>query len=557
MDYRVVTNAMLLLPLASLLGACGAASGTADSGSQTAERAKIECLDGTTVAWNKTCPTSSPPPTTTTAPIPVASTATVAYDTSIGTAVDADGFASLPLRAGARRYFVNSTTGSDANGCANGQQANTALRTISTAMACVQNNSGDQVLLAEGMSYGGGIGWLAFKQGASAAYPTVIQSYDPVDPGNEAKYGRGDQRSARPVLTSTQGQLSNGTYSFIAIRGLDFNPGNIPEQSVLFVGHGNYLLFENNLFRYTGFSYDSSDAQSATPTAQRVIIRNNSFYGMWSSGGRTGGVYVAGVDGPVIEDNVFWHAGWKIGANRDDSYTVGGATVFSHSFYLQTNTTNGIIRRNLTVDGAGDGGIARGDVNYYENLSIDNPACVGLGGGPNYNVDRPNGVSIQASNNACFGDADVTSTHPLGWGFNTANGIAGSKVHHNLLARSRNVNGPSVGGFSNAAFYDQPSYAAYESNVLYMWAIPTYYAAGGSFPAQAKTTYDLNYWDDVASGTNKNVSSLAMPNAYTAAAVFGAYGFADKNALMKYAIERPEVHIQRKIRSYLFTGYGL
>ena len=555
MDYRVVTNAMLLLPLASLLGACGAASGTADLGLQTTERVKKECLDGTTVAWNQTCPTSSPPPTTTTPPISVASTATVAYDTSIGTAVDADGFASLPLRAGARRYFVNSTTGSDANGCTNAQQAAKPLKTINAAISCVQDGSGDQVLIAEGLSYNDVLPWVAFKGGNSAQYPTVIQSYDPADPLNEAKYGRGDQRSARPVLTAAQTQIANGVYSFLVFRGLDFNPGNIPGVTLTFVGQSNYILFENNIFRFTSLSFDKGDKTQSS----RHIFRNNSFYGQWSTGGRTGGIYDSGTNAITLEDNVFWHNGWRVGGNRDDAYTVGGATVFSHPFYMQTDTTAVIIRRNLSVDGAGDGGIARGDAIVSENLSIDNPACLGLGGGPSYNVDRPKGVMIEASYNACFGDADVNSTHPLGWAFNTANGNLGSRVHHNLIARSRNQTGPEMQGFSNYAAYDQASYALYDYNVMYKWVAVngTVYSGGGSYPAKAFSTYQNNIWDGPSEGTNISSAAVAFPNPYTAASLYSALGYADKNAFVTDAINAPQKQLQRRARALLFAGYGL
>ena len=478
------------------------------------------------------------------------------YDASVGTGVDADGFAQLPLRSGAHRYFVNSASGSDGNGCSNAQAPATPLKTIAVAMGCVQSGSGDQVLLAEGSSFNEQIPWVAQKQGYSAAYPTVIESYDPADPTNEAKYGRGDQRGARPVLTAKQAQVGNGTYSYIAIKGLDFNPGNNPDQGLVFIGHGNYLLLENNIFRYQGLSYDTGDALIS---AQHVIVRNNSFYGMWSTAGRTGGFYVAGVDGPTVEDNIFYHCGWKVGASRDDAPSVGGATIFSHSYYLQTNTTNAIVRRNLSADGAGDGGIARGDSVFTENLFIDNPAAIGLGGGPSYNTDRPTGVLFDASYNAIIGDADVTSTHPLGWAINTTNGKSGSRVHHNLIVRSRNPSGPGMSGFSNNAAFDQPSYAQYDHNVMYQWVSLTgqvYWPGCGTFPAQCHTTYDSNNWDGLAQGTNTNSGSTSFSNPYTGAQVYAALGFADKTAFINYAINHPEAHVQRTARALLFTGYG-
>jgi hypothetical protein len=533
------------------LAACGSSSQT-DAANALGRKVKAVSGGGTTT-------TGTPTATTTTA-------APVVYDTSMGTGVDADGFAMLPLRSGAHRYFVSSS-GSDGNGCSNAQQAATPLKTITAALACVQNGAGDQVLLAEGSSFSDVLGagndptWLASKQGYSAAYPMVIESYDPNDPLNEAKYGRGDQRNARPVLTAKLNQLGNGTYGYIAIKGLEFNPGNVDGAQLLFVGKASYILIENNVLRYTGLSFDTAD-YPAFPSTQKLIVRNNSIYGMWNTIGRTGGLYVSGYVGPTVEDNVFYHCGWKIGASRDDDLSVGGATVFSHSYYLQTNTTGAIVRRNLSADGAGDGGIARGDSTFTENLFIDNPAAIGLGGGPQYNIDRPTGVTFDASYNAIIGDADVNSSHLLGWGINTTNGTSGSRVHNNLIVRSRNINGPEQSGFSNNTAFDQPSYVQYDHNLIWNWVSQadqpySYYAAGGAFPAQSHATYDYNNWDGLPQGTNTNSTNTAFPNPYTAAQLYAALGYADKTTFINYAINHPEAHIQRAARALLFSGYGV
>ena len=561
MKLRVATKTIFLAPLVGLLGACGGQSNStaADPNSQSEAKAKVECLDGTTVAWNQTCPTVTP-----VAPAPIATPAPASaqqlglYDTAIGTSVDASGFAVLPLRSGASRYFVNSASGADSNGCAGARAPTKALKTIAAGFACLQAGSGDQLLLAEGMKYAEALPWVAQKGGNSAQYPTVIQSYDPADPLNDTKYGRGDQRGARPVLTAPQAQLGNGVYSYIAFRGLDFNPGNVAGPSLMFVGQANYILIENNLFRFTGVSFDKGDQTAST----RHILRHNALYGQWSTGGRTGGFYDAGTDGITLEDNVFWHNGWRVGGSRDDDFSVGGATVFSHAFYLQTNTSATVVRRNLSMDGAGDGGIARGDILYTENISIDNPACIGLGGGPTYNTDRPSGVMIEASYNACFGDADVNSAHTLGWGISTSNGKAGSRVHHNLIARSRNPNGPSMGGFSNYAAFDQPSYAQYDHNLIWNWVsqaneLHSYYEAGGVFPAQTRTAYDYNIWDGVAQGTNTNSAGATFPNAYTGPQLFAALGCGDKASCAAKMVETPELSWGAKARAMLFAGYGI
>ena len=137
---------------------------------------------------------------TTTTPSPTTNV-TSTYDTSVGMGVDSNGFASLPLRAGAHRYFVSSAAGSDANGCAAAQQPDKPLATIAAAKACLGSGAGDQLLVAEGTRYAEGLTNMMDQMGYNAAYPTVIQSYDPADALNEAKYGHA-ANGQRPVVNT-------------------------------------------------------------------------------------------------------------------------------------------------------------------------------------------------------------------------------------------------------------------------------------------------------------------------------------------------------------------
>lgn len=494
-------------------------------------------------------------------PLPTGNPATAAYDTAIGAGVDADGFAALPLRAGAHRYFVRSS-GSDANGCTAAQAPTAPLRTIAAGVGCITNGNGDQLLLAESSSFTEAIPFLTWKSGFSLTYPTTIESYDPTDALNEGKYGRADQRSARPVLTAMQGQVSNnvGPPSFVAIRGLDFNPGNVANAGMAFASMSDGLLIENNIFRYTAFSFDSTEASTTPPSLQHLIFRNNSSFGQWNPiNGRTGGIYVAGVAGVAVEDNVFYHNGWKIGASRDDDFTIGGPTVFSHPIYLQTNS-GAIVRRNLMMDAA-DTATARGNIAWDENVLIRNPSGVGLGNSPSYYPDRPNGVLLEAGYNLFFAAIDLNRANPRGLGFTTANGVPGSRVHDNLLIFNF---GTGRQMFANYAGYDQPSYMAFEHNVGFQWNGPgeTFYeqatiSPGFGFPAQVHTTYDRNVWAEAPFGTNINVGSVTFPGPLTEAQLYATTGYAGYEALVADTIEHPEKHIQRQIRAAAFAGYGL
>jgi hypothetical protein len=495
----------------------------------------------------------------------------ITYDTSIGASVDVNGFTSLPLRAGANRYYVKST-GSDANA---GTNPTLPLATLAHAVSLVTSGNGDQVLLAEGSTFSEALPYIgtATKDGFSALYPTVISSYDPADPTNESKIGMGHQRSARPVLTgASSAGISNQGPNFVAIKGLDFNPGNIANNIIsaqcdFTAGHGiTYFLFENNICRFTGLSLSMGDQSAGGITGSNIIVRNNSFYGMWanSTSIHVGGLYVQGASGVTVEDNIFWHCGWSTTIARNEANTaLGTPTVFNHSYYIQTNSTGVTIRRNMSADGSGDGGIARGDVVMTENLFIDNPAAIGLGGGPNYNTERPTGVNLQCSHNAIIGSDGVdNNTDLVSWGINTTNGVSGSTVNNNMMVRAKAMSGLNNSGFSNNAAFALPSYADYESNLIFQWVAQSeqtnsYFLQTDANAGFVHSTYNLNNWDGVAQGTNTNNASTVFPNPYTAAQLYTALGYADKTAFITDAINRPEAHLQRTARALLFAGYGM
>jgi hypothetical protein len=480
------------------------------------------------------------------------------YDTSIGVGVDGNGFANLPLRSGARRFFVSSATGSDGNGCSGAQQPGTPLRTIAAAKSCVQGGNGDQIMIAEGTSYAEGLTNMQAQMGYSAAYPTVIQSYDPTDPTNEAKYGRA-ANGRRPVVDtggSVQVITCCGTNAnnFLAIRGLDFNPGDKPDMRMTFVGSDNYILIENNIFRYTTLTFDSG----SSPRSANHIVRKNAFYGEWSPYAHAQGLYDAGTDNLVVEDNVFWHNGWRLGVSRDEPVATGGPTIFRHPIYQQVNS-NGTIRRNLIMDGSADGASLRGNaILFTENVSMDNPIGVGVGGGVNYSTVNPNGVTIEVSYNAFLGDADLNSSNPRGQAIVSSNGRSGSSAHDNLIARSRNPSGVNVYAFLTQSDYiDKPSYMTYDRNLVYQWAAANQVFAAGGAAGQEFPTYTNNIWDAAASGTNLNISSKTFANPYTAAQLFTALGCGDKATCAARMVETPELGWAARARALLWQGYGM
>jgi hypothetical protein len=469
--------------------------------------------------------------------------------------VDAGGFANLPLRLGARRFFVNSATGLDSYDCAAAERPSTPKRSIAAAVDCiaVHGAAGDQVMIAEGTSYQEGLPNLSYRYGHSPAYPTAIQSYDPADPFNEARHGRasGDRRPVinragnEQVITSVM-----PGYSHFAIRGLDWNAGDRPGLVVSFVGTNSHVLIENNLFRHTTLTFDKGGGAFAV----KHIIRKNAFYGSWSQGGHAQGLYEDGAGEVTIEDNIFWHNGWKVGARRDDDPSAGGPTMFRHSIYTQTGTS-ALVRRNVFADPAATGASVRGDVTLSENVFIDNPMAIFAGLGNDYNQIRPNGVSINIGYNLILGDEDLNAANPRGQAINTANGKAGSSTHHNLILRSRNPSAVNVMAFNNQAIYNQPSNMLFDSNIVYRFS-PVTSGTGGPYPTQVNSSFTNNIWDAPASGTNTSSTGAPFPNPLTAADMYMLLGCTNKTNCINQMIQSPEQNWAARMREIMFKTYG-
>jgi hypothetical protein len=505
-------------------------------------------------------------PSTVTAPPVVPSGIT--YDTAIGNGVDANGFADLPLRVGANRYFVNSSTGNDANTCTQAKTAATPKATLASVEGCVTDLNGDQVLIAEGTSYAknftANFDTLNGKRGFSPVYPTVFQSYDPADALNETKYGRASGSNRPQIGTDGSNFNVNGggadpdkPMSKIAFRGLNFPLGLISVTATP-LKH-DYVLFENNIIAAPGgFAFQMRSATDGRAT--NLILRNNAVYGQY--GGARTGAYIDWTTNVTLEDNVFWHNGWLPGASRDDPVGSGGLQgdeVFRHVWYIQEDGFNVTIRRNLVADGPADGGQNRSSTLAYGNFYIDNPISLIGGGGTVYSGSTPTGVDLDLAMNVILGDADIRTGFPRGVAITTQNGRPTSKARYNVVARSRNPSGVGVITLSTDNIYNVPSYMTYDHNVADLWAgsSNTTSDTGGTFPAQNHATYTNNIWDKATSGSNTNVGSVSLPNAYTAAALYSALGYADKAAFIAYAIAHPEAHIQRNAMALMRTGYGI
>jgi hypothetical protein len=503
----------------------------------------------------------------------------ITYDTSVGNGIATDGLANLPLRPTvARRFYVNSSTGSDSNTITQAQVAATPVATLAKAMTFITQGAGDQILVARGTTYSAVLPNMSGYDGFSALYPTVVQCYDPADPTNEAKMGRAS--GDRPTFTySTDfiGLAGGGTApKYLAWRGLDIVPTNTTDKEIYLgafsAGLLDYILIENCIFRYIQVTVNLAgqvDGSGFPATTPHFIFRGNTITGMWSAASTIQAIYLSTVN-YTLEDNVVYHAGWKLGASREDLQSAGGlnggATTQDHSCYAQYSSY-GIARRNFIVDGSTDGGSLRGNNIFTANVGLDNPIQLAHGGGHDYFVERPDGVMLEASYNAFIGDADIYSGSLRGFGYYSSNGKQGSANHHNIIAQARN---PAINYFALSTTIDEAtdSWMNHYRNVIWNWNVggsnTNRSEAVNASPGTVHATYSNNIWDDATSGTNTNKGSVTVPNAYTNDQLIQAMGYttgadyaARKLAMMTYLVEHPEAHPARNALTLAQAGYGI
>lgn len=480
------------------------------------------------------------------------------YDTRIGTGVSIDGYASLPIAPGAR-YIKLGPGGSDG---ASGLTHATRLTSLTEAANRITAGQGDQVLLAEGYTPPDSIPYLTFKSGLSAAHPTVFSSYDPTDENNTDKFGRGEVRSARPVITAHQGQVSGGgTYGNIAFVGLEWNPASFDlavAEGINFIGEVSNVLVENCVGHKTGLGATMDHTGQYGP----FIVRNSALFEAVGTG-----FFIDHADF-TLEDSIMYHHGWPIGNSRDLAYGSGGLDgpgdpgTFIHTVYITpgyNGNAQAISRRNLIADGPGDSGTWRCSTLFEQNVVFDCPISMSLGGGDSYDVKAPSGVMLTGRYNACIGSQGTTTAAPRGYAMISQNGQSGSRMHHNLFARGQ-PSSPNATAISITSGYTtKETYMEVDNNVIDGWTT----SGGGQYiqpsPLGDHVHYNPhdNWWDDPTSGSNQNISGLTRPNRYTSDTLAVLHGFADAAAMKLYMCLHPELRLQRTLLTEAFDGYGL
>ncbi|HEX8911357.1 MAG TPA: right-handed parallel beta-helix repeat-containing protein [Humisphaera sp.] len=317
-----------------------------------------------------------------------------------------NGWSTFATATDSRVVYLDPAGGNDAH---TGLSAAAAVKTWAKAYGLLRSGYPDQLLIKRGTSLTTAVvNWA--KSGRSAAQPMIVGTY-------------GDPAAARPrfltgsssVAFSTEGRkdvLAGGLrVRHVALVGVELvadtpDTTSIRRTGFASVGGVDDFLIEDCVIR--GFQ-DNVSLQNVYAPINGFRIRRSQIldsYGAGSSvpgqeyANRGQGLYADGVQGLLLEENLFDHNGW--------SGTVAGAgpNMYSHDAYLNINNTDVAVLGNTFARASGHGLQARSGGFVRGNVFVDNPFGMSFG----YvrgSTAVAGGVSGDVTGNVFVGSRDV------------------------------------------------------------------------------------------------------------------------------------------------------
>lgn len=393
--------------------------------------------------------------------------------THFSVARDAGGWTVVTPEADSRVIYVSSSTGDDGN---TGRSPDRAVRSLAAGAGLVRADSADQLLLKRGDVWHETLGtWR--KSGRSAQEPILIGAY-----------GAGD----RPRLnTGTAGALrvsggrDGGRIEHVSLIGLHFSaharlpgPDFVASQGdtgIRLSGPADDVLIED--CRVEGYR-DNISLSAVSGQVSDVALRRSIVVDAYSSDPavHAQGLYASGVDGLVIEENLFDRNGWVPG--------VAGATMFNHNVYLQSNNQRVVVRGNVFARASSHGLQARAGGRVEDNLFLDNPIGMSFGL-VNGAAVKPGGVSGVVNGNVFLG-AGTIDGGARGWALEVGNirpGGATLASNNVFAAGGPNARNPAIviapgSAITNPADAAGVNDLTVRGNVVYDWFEGLRVAAG-------------------------------------------------------------------------------
>jgi hypothetical protein len=376
-----------------------------------------------------------------------------AYDDYIDTAphyrfpLDSEGWAEIePGQQHQILYVAND--GDDGN---SGLSEAEPLATLGEARDRLRQDSSDWVLLRRGDTF------------PSERFREELSGESPEHPMVIGAYGDGP----RPVI---EGALMLwATHRNVVIR--DIKLEKVGKFCLDVLGTVENLYVENVVTQGCESRIQGSDdPQHRGVTLRRSMLLDGHFdephdgASDWTDahGNRLSGIYVANVDGLLIEECYADKNGWEDGFDADAGPGPHPPSMFSHNFYIQGSNDNVILRGTISSRGASFGAQVRPGGIVQQNLFFGNNAAF-------FTATRASLVEDNVVTIA--GNKVAHQIGALGWGIG-ASDMAGSVHRRNVVAHSVDPLASAPEDHANNAIADTDG-VTLEDNVVYNWGSST------------------------------------------------------------------------------------
>jgi hypothetical protein len=305
--------------------------------------------------------------------------------------------------------------------------------------------------------------WLLFEKGYEYNLGGTFDlrgttGEDPLHPVHITSYGVGE----KPIINSEIFAFSQSAEN-VVISNLDLRQGAsiLEAQNVIFNnvdvtndGFGIVVQDSANITVRDSFIYDS---YQLSPPGGGSYWAGNEF---------ASGLYVAAVDGLLVEGSLFDHNGWA-DDYRYDLSAAGGRppNMFSHNVYIDANNEDVTFRDNISMRGAATGAQLRSGAFIEDNLFLDNNVAANFHGGDSFGAGNVGNFSLFTDNvitSAGYKTSGSDAQGALSFGVDTRGNE--STLLDNIIAHMADPNNPSeiaekTDGQSalhieNGAFYD-------------------------------------------------------------------------------------------------------
>lgn len=435
-----------------------------------------------------------------------------------GVSVGGDGWTVITPSSDTRVVHVSSSLGDDTN---DGLSESAPVRTIEMGKSLLRDGHPDWLLLRRGDTWIDETLGRWEMSGRSEQERMLISGY-----------GSGNRPLIMPA--HRQGGLGLVGSSNIAVIGVELyaytrdprHAGFVGANSERFgIGYIDFsgqaqanLLVEDALIRMFDTNIVIQD-RSGGPLSN-LALRRSVIVDAYDANSHSQGLYVYGVDGILIEENVFDHNGWY--GDRDTGGGVGGnATTFNHNIYLananpshpntRDETGHIIVRGNTILRASASAIQMRSGGTLENNLFVRNGGAMLGGRGTMPEVVNPDGVDLVFRNNVALEGVDVRSDSFAGRGIWVAN-VRSATIEGNIVAHDIADERATRGFIIDGSLACPSRGIRVIGNTFYRWRHSGILISGRSY-----VTIDVeennNYWSASTvgwpiTGTNRNSADL-------------------------------------------------